>query len=141
LNRKGPHVKGIAASLIFAAAVSGATLAAAQPARPVIVGADPELDACPSTGRVGGRNARGDNFLSVHAAPAVGAREVGRLRFGQILWICDVSAGARWYGVVYSNPGVRGRNCGLGHVRRPRAYAGPCPSGWVSTRSVTVIGG
>jgi hypothetical protein len=67
------------------------------------------------------------------------AREVARVRPGQILWICDVSAGERWYGVVYSTS--RDDRCRLSRVRRAQAYAGPCRSGWVSTRYVTVIAG
>ena|SRR5688572_20569087 len=132
-------MKAIAASVLFAVAVTGATFAHAQRARPVIVGADPELDACPSTGRVSGLNPDGDNFLSVRAAPNPDARAVARVRSGQILWICDVTAGERWYGVVYSISGAD--RCGLNRVRRSRAYSGPCRSGWVSARYVTVIAG
>jgi len=120
-------------------ALAGASAATAQRARPVLVGADPELDACPSTGEVRGLNPRGQNYLSVRAAPNARAREVDRVRAGQILWICDLGAGARWLGVVYRRGS--GPNCGLGSVSRQRPYAGPCRSGWVSERYVAGVAG
>jgi len=131
------------AMMKVAALIAGAAFAACAASaqtRPVTVQADPELDACPSTGVVSGLNPRGDNFLSVRAAPRAGAREVGRLRTRQVVFVCDTSAGQGWWGVVY--PRVRGRNCRLStRLRRHRAYAGPCRSGWVATRYVTLIGG
>ncbi len=131
-------MKALIALALFAAAAVTATAAGAQRARPVTIFADPELDACPSTGRVSGLNPRGDNYLSVRAAPGANAREVARLRPGQIVWICDVSAGEAWLGVIYSNGR---RNCITGRSHRTRPYTGPCPSGWVAGRYVTGIAG
>ena len=127
------------ALVILAIAATTATAASAQRGRPVMIGADPELDACPSTGEVRGLDRRGQNYLSVRAAPSQRAHELTRIGRGQIVWICDVSAGPGWYGVVYRRG--RGQSCRLGNVRRMRPYAGPCASGWVSARYVTIIAG
>ena len=127
------------AIILLAIAATTASAANAQRGRPVMIGADTELDACPSTGEVRGLDRRGQNYLSVRAAPSQRAHELARIGRGQIVWICDVSAGPGWYGVVYRRGG--NRRCGLGHVRRMRPYAGPCASGWVSARYVTIIAG
>lgn len=122
----------------MAAATATATAATAQRPRPVTIFADPELDACPSTGQVSGLDRRGQNYISVRAAPNVRARELARIRPGQIVQICDVGAGEAWYGVIYGNGR---RDCIPGRSHRTRPYAGPCRSGWVSARYVTVIAG
>ncbi len=57
-----------------------------RPEKPVMVGGIADLDACLSNGQVTGLNPRGDGFLSVRSRPAATARELGRLRSGQIVW-------------------------------------------------------
>ena len=130
-------MKYVIAFAVLAAATASA--AVAQP-RPVRIGMDGLADACTGVGRVVGLNPRGQNYLSVRAAPRTSAAERDRLRFGQNLHICDRSADGRWLGVVYTrNPR---QNCNVATpVSSPRPYPGPCRSGWVSSRYVADIAG
>ena len=107
---------------------------------PVIVGQNgPELDACGALGRVRRLNARGDNFLSVRAGPSTKAREIGRLRSGDLVYICSDNGG--WMGVVHEG-GKVDTGCGVtAPVARERPYRGPCRSGWVATQFVEGIAG
>jgi hypothetical protein len=127
----------IAFALLAAATASAAV---AQRSRSVLIGADPQLDACPTTGEVQGLNPRGDNYLSVRASPRSGAREVGRLRRGQMVWICESGGYDGWYGIVYGR--WPAQDCRLGSpVPRQRPYSGSCGSGWVSARYIRVVAG
>ena len=126
------------------AALAGASLATAPPGeRAVRVGlAGNDLDACLSDGEVTGLNPRGDNFLAVRAAPDAGARLLHRLRPRHRVHVCEEAAGGAWLGIVYSPPGRPARDCGVGSpVQNPRPYRGPCVSGWVSARYVTIVAG
>ena len=137
---EGKLLSRLVAIVACLCAVSAALAAPAE--RPVRIGlAGDDLDACLSLGEVAGLNPRGDNFLAVRTAPSIGARMVARLRKGHRVQVCEEAAGG-WLGIVYdSNP--RGeRDCGTGSpVPRPRAYRGPCASGWVSARFVTIVAG
>lgn len=118
-----------------------AVSAAPPPERPVMVGGVPDLDACLSNGQVTGLNPRGDNFLSVRSRPDAKAREIGRLRPGQIVWACDESGQGTWTGVVFSPPG-RNLDCRVGTpAPRHQPYRGPCASGWVASRYLTIVAG
>ena len=124
--------------LIFA--LAGAT-APGQPEKPVMIGGVPDLDACLSNGQVTGLDPRGDNFLSVRSKPSTKARELDRLRAGMVVWACDESGSGDWTGIIYSPPG-RTVECGVGTpAPRHQAYRGPCRSGWVSSRYLTIIAG
>jgi hypothetical protein len=124
-------------TIAIIASAAMASAAAAQPSRAVRIGiSSDEADACGGSGEVSGLNPRGDNFLSVRAAPSARARELGRLRPGQVIRICE-RAGA-WWGIIYGR--TEDQDCGLNAVRRPRAYAGPCRSGWVAARYVRPLG-
>lgn len=122
------------------AGAAWASAAAAQPSRPVLIQSDPNLDSCPSTGEVRGLNPRGDNYLSVRAAPGARARETDRLRPGQEVLICDDVGNGQWRGVVYTrNPR---QDCRItASVGRRRPYPGPCRSGWVSGRYIAIVAG
>lgn len=131
-----------------ATCLAAALLAAAMPvtaqapaARPVMVGGEPELDACPSIGMIIPLRKGGDGFVAVRAAPSVKARMLDKLTPGRELILCDDSADGKWMGVVYADPSA-GVDCGLATSMARRApYAGPCRSGWVARRFVTVIAG
>jgi hypothetical protein len=129
----------LAASLLLIAA----TAAAAQPSErvPRIGLAGDDLDACLSVGQVTGLNPRGDNFLSVRARPAAGAREKDRLGPGRWIWICDEAGD--WIGIVYSpDPADEPGDCNVGGpVESVRPYDGDCRWGWVHSHFVTVIAG
>jgi hypothetical protein len=127
-------------AIAILAAAPAASAAAVPRARPVMVGGGGggvNVDPCPAFGEVRGLNPRGDNFLSVRAAPNLGAREVGRLKSGEEVLVCDGSSDKKWWGVVY---GRQGQDCRLVAAKPPRPYAGPCRSGWVSGRYLRVIG-
>jgi hypothetical protein len=132
--------KAIAMTGLFGAALALAGAAVAQPgARPVRYGLNgPELDGCTPYSEIRGLNPRGDNFVSVRAAPTTAGRELDRLGPGRKVWICEEAGG--WAGIVYGPRASTGCN-----VERPlprvRAYRGPCRSGWVSSRYVTPIAG
>ena len=129
---------------IAAAGLAGmitlATAAMAQPGnRPVRVGLDgPDFDACTPYSQITGLNRRGDNFVSVRAAPSVRARELDRLGPGRRVWTCETVGG--WTGIVYGPRGSLG--CGVeSPVPRARPYRGRCRSGWISSRYLTPIAG
>lgn len=125
----------------FVVLAAAATAAAAPAPRPVLIGTDGAgADACTGVGRVVGLNRRGDNYLSVRAAPGTAAQERDRLRFGQNLHVCDRNSDGRWLGVVYTRDPRQ--NCNLAApVASPRPYPGPCRSGWVSARYVADTAG
>jgi hypothetical protein len=128
---------------LAALALAAAAAAAPAPDRPVRVGlAGDDLDACLSDGEVTGLNPRGDNFLAVRAAPDAGARLLHRLGPRHRVHVCDEAAGGAWLGIVYSPPGEPDRDCNVGSpVESPRRYRGPCASGWVAARYVTIVAG
>lgn len=124
------------------AAIGVTALAFAAPTdHPVRIGlAGSDLDACLSLGEVSGLNPRGDNFLAVRAAPSTNARMLERLRKGHRVEVCEKTGG--WLGIVYDADPNGQRDCGTGSpVPRPRAYRGPCLSGWVASRYVTIVAG
>lgn len=132
-------MKGPAA---FAAALALATsAAAATPDRPVRIGtAASDLDACLSQGEVTGLNPNGDNFLTVRAGPGRNARDIGRLRPGHLVNVCEEANG--WLGIVFGPARSLEEDCGVGSpVPRPSRYEGPCHSGWVSARYVRIVAG
>lgn len=132
--------KVIALTGLFGTMLALAGAALAQPGwRPVRYGLNgPELDGCTPYSEIRGLNPKGDNFVSVRAAPTAAARELDRLGPGRRVWICEESAG--WDGIVYGPRGSTGCNV-ESPVARVRAYPGPCRSGWVSARYVTPIAG
>lgn len=129
-------------SLLAAIAIGGAAASAAvaQPSRPVIVGPPgPHARICLSLAEVTGLNRRGDNFLSVRAAPNVRARELDRLEPDRAVLICSYSRDRKWAGIVYGPSGPD--DCGVDSPDgRPHAYAGPCRSGWAAARHLSTFG-
>jgi hypothetical protein len=127
---------------LIALALASPAAAKTAASKPVIVGkAGDDLDACHSNAIVSGLNPRGDNFLAVRAAPSTRAAKLAELKTGHALWVCDASADAKWLGVVYNGAGEE-FDCEVASpVPQPVAYAGPCRSGWVAARYVTVIAG
>ena len=130
-------------SAFLAIAAIAALTGAKPPPRdvPVRIGGTPDLDACPSSAHVTGLNPRGDNFLSVRSRASASGRELDRLRGGYTVWACDETADGEWTGVVYAPPG-RDVDCGVGTpIARRQAYRGPCASGWVASRYLTIVAG
>jgi hypothetical protein len=132
------------ADRLIAAALVVALLAGAGPAgpsRPVMVGGTADYDACPSTFTVTGLNPRGDNFLSLRSAPSADARELARLKPGQVVWACDETGDGNWTGVLVS-PDHDNVDCGVGTpIARRQPYRGPCKAGWAASRYLTSLAG
>lgn len=112
-------------------------------ARPVTIGEDgPRLDACGGLGQV---VRAGQGGLPLRAAPFSDAKALAQLTDGRKAWICSRSLDQKWLGVVVQ-PEPVGReapaDCGVSSpVDRRQPYAGPCPSGWVSSAYVRLIAG
>lgn len=132
------HAAFLACALLAAALPVAAK---APPARPVMVGGEPELDACPSIGEIVPLRKGGDGFVAVRAAPSAKARMLGKLTAGRALILCEDSADGQWVGVVYADP-EGSQVCGLSSpIAQATPYKGPCRSGWVARRYITVIAG
>ncbi|MEP2736413.1 MAG: hypothetical protein ABJP34_08945 [Erythrobacter sp.] len=108
-------------------------------ARPVQYGVDgPNLDACSGVGKVSGLKADGDGFLAVRAEPNMKAFEADRIKNDQTVFFCEEDG--PWIGVVYDKSGKK--DCGTGSpIPEPTTYVGPCDSGWVDSRYLTLIAG
>ena len=105
---------------------------------PVQIGGEQELDACAALDVVTLRTGR----LAVRSGPGTRFRVLDRLPRGQHVYSCAVDpAGSDWVGVVYA-PGKDSPDCGVSTPVAPRrTYDGPCKSGWVHTRWLSVIAG
>jgi len=108
---------------------------AADPEVPVKVGGFPDMDACMTLGEVDGLDPNGDNFLAVRGGPDTSFGKIDELHEGDQVWIC---AGRNdFMGVVYGD-----EDCGVGTPINPaRNYDGPCATGWVYQKYVTIIAG
>jgi hypothetical protein len=105
--------------------------------RPVSVGGNEDLDACPSLSQVGGAKS---GMISVRAGPGADYAEIDRLDNGQFVYDCDASG--EWSGVVYLRGKEMAPDCGVASPMTKRApYLGKCKSGWVRTKWLTVVAG
>ena len=130
-------LSGVASALVAGALSLAAPQPAAAQDRPIVLGGNDEFDACNSAGVVSGLDPRGDGFLSLRGGPGTQYREPRRLPAGARLIICHDQG--EWLAVVVPT-GSGG--CGVTTPwPRRRAYSGPCPSGWVHRRWVTVTAG
>jgi hypothetical protein len=122
---------------IAIAAFVGAISQAAAQDLPVMAGGDPTKNACSGSGEIVGLDPHGDGFLSVRDGP--GGRpfaEIDRIFNGQSVRICEHRG--PWLVVIY---GPAGTDWGLGAPRSIRqAYTGPCRSGWVFSKYVSIAG-
>lgn len=92
----------------------------------------PSYPACASTGLVVNVSPEGEAYLPVRAAPFAEADEVAKLGNGAKIFLCQRSIDQRWQGVVVPPVAAPASDCGVATaVASPRAYAGPCRSGWV----------
>lgn len=109
----------------------------APTARPVRIGeAGPNFAACATRGTV--VNTGGEPALPVRASPFADADPVGAgLAEGSRLIVCTQTIDQRWMGVIVPPVDAPENDCGVGvRVSSPRAYDGPCVSGWVNTAFV-----
>ncbi len=131
----------IAIAASAAAALALASLVSVQPMAgsgvDVMIGGDPNYDACGSLGVVAGLNPQGDNFLAVRSGPGTKYDQIDSLFSGNEVFLCDQRG--RWHGIVYGTPGA---DCGVSSpVAGHQAYFGSCRSGWVFDRYIRVIAG
>ncbi len=114
---------------------------------PVMVGGNPQFDACPSSGvvaRLGPKRTEDpkSGFLSVRSGPG-GAPyfEMDRLFNGDPILVCGNEG--PWHAVIYPGRGQTIDDCGpLGSpIRNRRAYEGPCRSGWLHRNYVEITAG
>lgn len=100
---------------------------------PVLIGEIEDLDACMGYGTVADTDKR---FRAVHAGPGTHFAQQDQLDPGQAVHLCSSSDDDAWLGVVYA-PKNSDLDCGVSSpVPEPRAYAGPCRSGWVDRRGI-----
>ena len=127
--------------LILAVALAlVAAPALAQDSVPVHFGDYPDLDACLSQGEVRGLNPNGDNFLAVREGPGSDYSKIDEVYEGQWIILCEEAEGGAWFGIVYDPTGTL--DCGTGSpIAERRDYDGPCPSGWVSSKFITMLAG
>ena len=128
---------------ILALAASSALAHGPADGRAVMIGQDgADFDACGGYGEITGLNPDGDNFLAVRAGPTTQASKVDELHQSDPVWLCDATADGEWIGIVYGESSGPDRDCQVGeNLSKPVAYHGPCRSGWVSSRYVTLIAG
>ena len=117
--------------------------------RPVQIGFDGRrFAACASYGEVTSFNPRGEDTLTVRAAPAGSAAEVDQLAAGTGVAMCQKVGG--WIGIVYPPPPAAAEegeeieellDCGTGSpVPSARNYEGPCRTGWVREEYIRLMG-
>ena len=111
--------------------------------QPVRIGeGGPSFAACASTGQVVNISPSGETYLPVRAAPFAEANEVTRLAQGAQIYLCTRSIDQRWQGVVVPPADAPTTDCGVSTpVASPRAYAGPCKAGWISSAFVRLTAG
>jgi len=101
-------------------------------------GGEANIDACGAVGKVSGLKSDGDNFLAVRAIPSFKGLEEDRLSNGQQVIFCEEEG--PWLGIVYDKSGTK--DCGTGSpISEATTYVGPCNSGWVNSKYVTLIAG
>jgi len=126
-----------ASAIVMLSVLASASSFAGPVQTPIMIGQEPELDACSGIAVVAGLR---HSLLVVRAGPGTEQRKIDSLANGQEVFICDSAQQTPWVGVVYSK--VQGIECGVtSPISSPRAYAGPCRLGWVSSRWVKVIAG
>ena len=102
---------------------------------PVMVGGEPDLDACGAVGAIQGINRNGDGFVAVRSGPGSEHKMIDKFYHnGDMVSMCDSKG--KWIGVVY------GKNCGVGTpILRRKPYDGSCKSGWVYGKYVRLVAG
>ncbi|ODA66201.1 Bacterial SH3 domain protein [Methyloligella halotolerans] len=103
---------------------------------PVMAGQD-SGDACGSWGQIVGLADNPDAVLPVRSGPGPDYPVIDEIKEGQGVSMCDRKKG--WEGIVYSK---KDQACGVGTPwPEPRAYSGPCKSGWVERKYVDLVAG
>jgi hypothetical protein len=111
--------------------------------RPVLVGGFAHADSCTGTGRINRLRTGSDGTVPVRTTPSTAARRLDRLRPGRPLWFCRSDNSGRWVGVVYPENERGMWDCRLSENAHdnPVPYNGPCKSGWVARRFISLSAG
>ncbi len=100
----------------------------------------PALPACGAAGTT--RRLPEGESLPVYEAPFDNARQTGAIAPESRFFVCARSHDQRWLGVVYDRSGSLSPACRVSSpLPSRRSYAGPCPSGWVSSVHVRLVAG
>lgn len=139
VRRQGAGVvPALFAMVLWVSQPQPAEAATKRPKTPVMVGQEEGLDACGSSWMVTGLSSGPSGFVSVRTSPSAKAVELDRLRNRFTVFGCEEKSG--FLGIVYDPKGKL--DCGVGSpVAKLMAYSGPCRSGWVSKRFVTLMAG
>ncbi|MFD0985953.1 integron [Methyloligella solikamskensis] len=132
-----PRRAWLLAAALAPVILAGAAFAELEPI-PVMAGQDGAgSDACGSWGQIVGLADDPDAVLPVRAGPGPDYPVVDEIRQGQGVSMCDRKE--NWEGIVYSK---QDQTCGVGTPwPEPRAYSGPCKSGWVEHKYVDLVAG
>lgn len=128
--------------LAFCAIFPGSVALADEPEKAPFIGRDgPEMDACGGIASVFGRDSRGREALPVREHPDEYARKKDDLPPRTLVWLCD--ADGEWQGIVYPSGEFQElQDCRVSSpIAEPRAYAGPCKSGWVLANRLQLVAG
>lgn len=126
------RTSSVTIGFLFAAVASNVVAAAGG--SPVMIGSEPELDACGSLGAVAATK------LSVRDGPGSAFHRMDSLAKGKTVFVCSSSPDGEWTGVVYADGSEP--DCGVSSpVPKPQPYAGACRSGWVRSKWITIIAG
>jgi hypothetical protein len=127
--------KSIIVSLVFYAFCS-----LSFGAEPVTYGGDQNLDACASFGHVANLSKTSDGFLAVKDSPNIKTKRIDKIFNDQKVWICSESKDGKWFGIVYSTDSQI--DCKVTeNIKVKKPYNGPCKSGWVASKWVTIDAG
>jgi len=103
---------------------------------PVMIGGDPDLDACGATGVIRGISRRGDGFVAARSGPGTKYKMIDKFyRNGEMVIMCDWKG--KWVGIVY------GEDCGDANdnIAKRKPYEGSCKSGWIFEKYIRMIAG
>ncbi|MGE0632835.1 MAG: hypothetical protein AB7O96_10520 [Pseudobdellovibrionaceae bacterium] len=107
---------------------------------PIQYGGAENLDACSSIAMVDHLGKNPKEFLAVKDAPNLKALRTDKLLQNKKIWICEESKDGKWFGIVY--PAKDDQDCGVTKVVEiKKAYDGPCKSGWVNKKYITIVAG
>ena len=127
---------GLAMKIIVALLILVASLGetSGQTRKPVVIGlAGSELDACTSLGIT-------TATANLRAGPGVEYPSIRTVPKGTHIHLCGPLGNGRWESVVLATDGIV--DCKVSSpVAAPMTYAGPCESGWISSRLFKVIAG
>jgi hypothetical protein len=96
---------------------------------PVLIGGEEKAEGCGGTAVV---SVAEGSTLNLRSGPGTNHAIVARLQRGQRVSVCQ-RGDKGWVGIVVSRTAEGRGDCGLSDAGpKPKPYAGPCTSGWVS---------